>query len=142
MTRASLLVACSGTIVLALGLVHLLYTFHGPKLTPRDAGLKAAMQADSPQISRQTTMWRAWISFNASHSIGAILFGLLYGYLACARPEVLWGSAFLCGLGLAVLLSYVGLGWLYWFRVPFTGVVVSALLFTAGLIGRFGGPGS
>lgn len=133
MTRAPLLIACAAAIVLVLGLVHLAYTFHGPKLTPRAAGLQAAMEADSPHISRRTTMWGAWISFNASHSLGAILFGLLYGYLACALPQVLLGSPFLCAVGLGLLLAYVALGWCYWFSVPLTGVSIAALLFAGGL---------
>ena len=134
MTKSSLLVASAAAIVLALGLIHLLYTFHGQKLTPRKLAVREAMQADSPWITRRTTMWRAWVGFNASHSIGAVLFGLLYGYLACALPEVLFASRFLCALGMGVLLSYAALGWCYWFSVPFTGVVVSALLFAAGIV--------
>jgi len=138
MNPSSLLVAAAAALVLALGLIHLLYTFHGPKLTPRAVGLRAAMEATSPRISSATTMWRAWVGFNASHSLGAILFGLVYGYLACTLPEVLFASRFLCALGMGVLLSYATLGWFYWFSVPFAGVVISALLFAAGIAGRFG----
>lgn len=126
-------VSLAAGIVLALGGVHLLYTFRGTKLLPRDPALQAAMQADSPRISRQTTMWRAWIGFNASHSMGAILFGLVYLHLALWQPRVLLRSTFLCGLGEIYLLGYVVLGWRYWFSVPFRGVVLAALLFMAGL---------
>ena len=132
--KPALFIAASAAVVLLLGLVHLVYTFHGPKLRPRNAALQAAMQADSPRISQQTTMWGAWVSFNASHSLGAILFGLVYGHLACAMPAALFGSRFLCGLGLAMLLAYVALGLRYWFRVPLVGVSMASLLFVGGLL--------
>jgi hypothetical protein len=53
------------------------------------------MSATAPVISRETTMWKAWIGFNASHSLGAILFGLVYGYLALAHPAFLFPIPFL-----------------------------------------------
>ena len=56
------LVAASAAIILLLGLIHLLYTFHGPKLLPRDRELHVRMQEVSPVITRQTTMWKAGAS--------------------------------------------------------------------------------
>jgi hypothetical protein len=132
--QAALLVAASATVVLTLGLIHLLYTFRGTKLLPRDAALQDQMERVHPNITRQTTMWRAWIGFNASHSMGAILFGLVYLYLALAMPAALFGSLFLRALGLAFLCGYVLLGWRYWFSVPFRGVLLALVLFAAGLV--------
>ena len=54
MSAASLLVAASAGILLTLGSLHLLFTFHGPKLLPRDPELQTRMQAVSPVISRET----------------------------------------------------------------------------------------
>jgi hypothetical protein len=73
------LIAARAAIILLLGLIHLLYTFRGPKLNPRDAALETRMKEISPVVTRETTMWKAWVGFNASHSYGAILFGLVYG---------------------------------------------------------------
>ena len=72
---ASALIAASAAVIFALGLIHLIYTFHGPRLHPRDPELELRMKSVSPVITRQTTMWKAWIGFNASHSYGALLFG-------------------------------------------------------------------
>jgi hypothetical protein len=55
-TIAPALVAASAAIMLLLGLLHLLYTFYGPQLWPRDAELHTRMQKVSPVITRQTTM--------------------------------------------------------------------------------------
>ena len=76
-----ILMTLSALVLSTLGVLHLIYTFHGPKLTPRDPDLQARMAEVHPVITRQTTMWRAWVGFNASHSMGAILFGLIYGYI-------------------------------------------------------------
>jgi hypothetical protein len=82
---ARVLVAASATIILLLGFVHLAYTFFSCKLNPRDDGLERDMRQMPLRLTAQTTMWKAWIGFNASHSLGLILFGAIYGYLAlCA----------------------------------------------------------
>ncbi len=79
-------------------------------------------------------MWKAWIGFNASHGFGAILFGLVYGYLALARGSFLFESTFLLSLGLLLLVGYVLLSKFYWFSVPFRGIVLSTALYVAALI--------
>jgi hypothetical protein len=133
-TTASLLIAASAAIILLLGLIHLLYTFSGPKLLPRDSELQTRMKEVSPVITRQTTMWKAWIGFNASHSYGLILFGAVYGYLALVGGEFLFHSAFLLGLGLVVLFGYVFLAWRYFFRVPLRAVLLAVLMYSLALI--------
>lgn len=133
-TLASSLIAASAAIILMLGLAHLLFTFRGPKLHPRDAVLMARMKEVSPVLTRETTMWKAWIGFNASHSGGAILFGLVWGYLALAQATLLFQSLFLLGLGLIFLVCYMFLGKVYWFSIPFRGITLSAVLYTAALL--------
>jgi hypothetical protein len=128
------LVAASAAIILGLGLIHLLYTFRGPKLHPRDAELEVRMKNESPVLTRQTTMWKAWIGFNASHSCGAVLFGTVYGYLALAQSSLLFRSPFLLGVGLSFLLGYVMLAKAYWFSIPLWGIVVAAALYGAALV--------
>lgn len=134
---APALVVASSAIVLFLGLLHLLYTFRGPKLHPRDAALATRMKEVSPVISRETTMWKTWVGFNASHSLGAIFFGLIYGYLALAQGPFLFQSAFLLLLGLGVLASYVFLAKVYWFSIPFRGIVAATVLYGAALVFRW-----
>jgi hypothetical protein len=71
---AQALLATSAAIILTLGVVHLLYTFRTSKFHPRDPELEARLKAVSPVISRETTMWKAWVGFNASHGFGAVFF--------------------------------------------------------------------
>jgi uncharacterized membrane protein len=130
---ASRLLAASAAVILMLGSIHLLYTFRGPKLQPRDPALQARMEEISPVLTRETTMWKAWIGFNASHGYGAILFGLVYGYLALAQGAMLFQSSFLLLTGLALLAGYVFLGKRYWFSVPYRCILLSTVLYLSAL---------
>jgi hypothetical protein len=92
------------------------------------------MQEVSPVLTRQTTMWKAWIGFNASHSFGAILFGAVYGYLSLEHPTFLFQSTFLLLLGLAFLSGFAFLGKRYWFSIPFRGILLATALYAGALI--------
>lgn len=131
---AKLLMVASAGILLTLGVIHLVYTFWGLKLTPRDPALQVSMSQISPVITKETTMWRAWVGFNASHSMGAILFGLIYGFLAIAHSELLFKSPYLLCVGFAMVVGYLALGKVYWFSIPFTGISVSLACYVASVI--------
>ena len=132
MTLPALLVAAGAAIVLILGVLHLVLTFHGPTLRPRDPALEASMRTVHPVITRQTTMWKLWIGFNASHSASAILFGSVYGYLALLQPALLLRSPFLAALGGLFLLGYLVLARTCFFSTPFRCLVVASMLYGAG----------
>jgi hypothetical protein len=131
---APALVAFSAAIILLLGLIHLLYTFRGPKLRPRDADLEARLKQVSPVITRETTMWKAWVGFNASHSYGAIFFGVVYGYLALAHSAFLFQSTTLLAVGALLLAGYTFLGKRYWFSIPLRGIVVALVAYLGALV--------
>jgi len=130
---AKILMVLSASIIFTFGVIHLVYTFWGPKLTPRDPALQISMSQISPVITKETTMWRAWVGFNASHSMGAILFGLIYGYLAIAHGQLLFQSPFLIIIGLAMLGGFCVLGKVYWFSSPFTGICISLACYVASI---------
>jgi hypothetical protein len=129
MVIARILMTGSAGVLLALGIVHLVYTFRGPKLTPRDPSVQQRMQQVSPVLTSETTMWKAWIGFNASHSLALILFGLIYGYLALSNSKFLFGSPILLVIGFGMLFGLLTLARLYWFSAPFWGVCLSLLCY-------------
>jgi hypothetical protein len=129
-----ILVAAAAAIILLLGLVHLAYTFFTRKLNPRDDELERNMRQASPRISRQTTMWKAWIGFNASHSVSLILFGAIYGYMSFFAWPLLIHSAFLLGLGIAFFAGYLLLAKLYFFKSPLIGVALASSLYLVGIV--------
>ena len=130
---SQLLIVASSAIVLILGINHLAYTFASTKLLPRDPSVVEHMKRDTLVISRQTTVWNAWIGFNASHSLGLIFFGATYGYLAIFHLEWLLSSKFLLLIGAIFLLSFVVLANRYWFRIPLAGVAIAFGLYVIGV---------
>ena len=130
---ARILMVLSASIIFTLGAVHLVYTFWGPKLTPRDSALQISMSRISPVITTETTMWRAWVGFNASHSMGLILFGLVFGFLALAHSDLLFQSPFLLVIGLAMLGGYLALSKVYFFSVPLAGVSIALACYVASI---------
>jgi hypothetical protein len=131
---APVLAALSAGLIGVLGSVHLLYTFHGCKLHPRDGNLRSKLETASLVLTRETTMWKAWIGFNASHSLGLMLFGAIYGYLALAQSQLLFRSRFLLLTGFMTLVAYAYLGKRYWFSVPFRGILLAGVLYVAGIV--------
>jgi hypothetical protein len=131
---AKLLMVLSAGIVLTLGVAHLVYTFWGSNLTPRDPALQATMSQVAPVITKETTMWRCWVGFNATHSMGLILFGLVFGFLALAHGELLFQSPFLLVTGLAMLGGLVVLSRVYFFSAPLAGMSVALVCYVASIV--------
>ena len=122
---ARILMVLCASIVLTLGVLHLVSTFWGPSLTPRDPALQISMSQSSLIMTNETTMWRCWVGFNASHSMGLILFGLIFGYLALVHGQLLFRSPFLLVVGLAMLGGLIVLCKVYFFSWPLTGINIS-----------------
>jgi hypothetical protein len=123
----------SASIIFTLGTLHLVYTFWGQQLRPRDPSLQISMSQISPVVSKETTMWRAWLGFNVTHSMALILFGLVFGFLALAHGEILFHSRFLLVVGLAVLTGLVVVCKLYFFSSPLAGVSIALACYVASI---------
>ncbi len=130
---AKILMVLSASIVFTLGVVHLVYTFWGPMFMPRDPALQTSMSQISPLLTKETTMWRVWVGCNASHSMGLILFGLVFGFLALAHGQLLFQSPFLLVVGLAMLGGLVVLCKVYFFSAPLTGISISLACYVASI---------
>ena len=130
---ARILMVLSASIIFTLGVSHLVYTFRGPLLTPRDPALQIRMSQIAPVITNETTMWRCWVGFNASHSMGMILFGLVFGFLALVHAQVLFQSPFLLFVGLAMLGGLVVLCKVYFFSAPLIDVGISLACYIASI---------
>jgi hypothetical protein len=119
----------SAGVVLMLGIIHLVYTFSGTKLMPRDPSLQVSMSLTTPVITKETTMWRCWVGFNATHSIGLILFGLVFGYLALAQARVVFESWFLLATGMVTLAALAVLCRMYFFTAPLLGIGIASICY-------------
>jgi len=122
----------AGTIpFVLLGLLHWLYTFMemrktGGKFSPRDDVVRIGMQATTMNITNRTTLWKAWIGFHHSHSIGAVFFGLIYLILALQDFAGLAANTTLMRLAAVVPLIYLWVGFRFWFRTPIIGIAIGA----------------
>ena len=123
------LMVLGAAVVGLLGAIHLFYTFFSNKFDVRDPAVCAAMKATSPVLSRHTTMWSAWIGFNASHGLGVVLFAAIYLVLALGHMHVLRESATLTWLPVAGSAAYLALAKRYWFRSPLVGVAIAMACF-------------
>ena len=130
---AKVLMVLSASITFALGVVHLVYTYWGTKLTPRDPALQISMSQIAPVITKTTTMWRCWVGFNVSHSMGLILFGLVFGFLALHHGQLLFQSPFLLVVGLAMLGGFVVLCKVYFFVAPLAGISIALACYVASI---------
>ncbi len=118
---ARILILAAASIFLILGVAHFALTFLTKQLHPRDSALLERMRLVPLVSSSETTMWKAWLGFNATHSVALILFGLVYVYLAGAHFAFLSASPFLLGLGFAVLITVLVLAKLYFSAVRLRG---------------------
>jgi len=128
------LMVAGAAVIFSLGALHLIYTFVGTKLTPRDPALQARMAEVSPGITKDATMWSFWVGFNVSHSMAAILFGLIYGYLAIVHGSLLFSSPYLLIVGLLTVGGLFVVGKVYWFSGPVIGIGISLLCYVASII--------
>ena len=120
----------TGSIIFALlGIVHLLYTFFTAKFLPADKSTVKSMKTTYPLISSQTTMWKAWIGFNASHSIGLMFFGMINITLVSFYRETLNDDFIIPSFNIIVCLSYLLLAKKYWFKTPLVAIAIATLCF-------------
>jgi hypothetical protein len=133
MTLARALLMLGGSIFVLLGGLHGLYTFldtrNPRRLVPDDPKTTAAMAASNVRLTRGgTTMWKAWVGFNFSHSLGAVLFGAL----AIATGSTLQAfsvPSWVLLLFVVIGVAYLVLGILYWFRIPIAGIAIATASF-------------
>jgi len=132
----AILLILGGAVFVALGGMHALYTLldlRDPRrLVPVDPSVARAMANSALRLSGgRTDMWRAWIGFNFSHSLGVLLFGALAvwaGFRIKALPVGVMPALTLIGC------LYLVLALLYWFRSPAIGVAIGTSCFAVAWI--------
>jgi len=117
-----------------LGFVHIIYTFFTDKLHPYNSDATVSMQSTSPVLTKETTIWLAWIGFNASHSLGAIFFAAIYIPLAFSHIQFITHNSWFAVLPSIVGISYLLLAKNYWFKIPFFGILISTACFVGAFV--------
>ncbi len=130
------LLILGGAVFGLLGGLHAIYTLldlrNPRRLVPRDPSVIPAMANSAVRLSRGSTdMWRAWIGFNFSHSLGVLLFAALAvwaGFRINTLPVVIMPALILIGC------VYLVLALRYWFRSPAIGIAIGTGCFAAAWI--------
>jgi hypothetical protein len=124
-------------IFLLLGIIHFYYTFFTNKFLPGNKSRLAETKYSkysSLQLTQKTPLWKAWAGFNASHSTGALFFGLVNIMLATEYFSVLQHSAVLVAHNILVPVAYLLLAKKHWLNIPYAGVLIAAGCFIAGTL--------
>lgn len=123
-----------------LGIVHALATPLKPEdskgLSPRDPAYRQGMTGQTVLLTRRTNLWLAWVGFNLSHSLGAVMFGVVV--LLVARSPAAFEANWPVFIPLAVAVSgiYLAIGLRYWFRTPIIGILISNVCFVSSAMMR------
>lgn len=120
------LLIAGGTLFSILGLLHAIFTIcdiYRPRhLAPMDQAVIDQMASAGMRLARgRTNMWDAWLGFNLSHGLGAVIFGVVcVGAGVFARSLALPKATLL--IPVLVGLIYFMLAIRFWFRVPAVGI--------------------
>jgi hypothetical protein len=111
----------AGAIFCLFGLLHAIYTLgdivRPRRLAPSDPDLVGRMKSSGLRLSKdRTNMWDAWLGFNLSHSLGAVVFGAVC-MTASSKP-------FLACLAV-VSFIYLIVAIRFWFYVPAIGIAIA-----------------
>jgi hypothetical protein len=129
----AILLILGGSVFGVLGGLHAIYTLldlrNPQRLVPVDPSVRHAMANSALRLSRGgTDMWRAWIGFNFSHSLGLLLLAAL----------AIWAGLRINRLPVAIMpaltlmgCAYLLLALLYWFRIPAIGVALGTGCFAS-----------
>lgn len=131
MNWAKYLWITGSAVIGILGAVHLLYTFFTNKFSPRDEKLLEEMKAASPVLTKDISMWNAWIGFNGSHSSGIIFIAAINIFMALKFFPMLHKSHGYFLFTIATLAFYVFLAARFWFSKPLIGVCVTLACYLA-----------
>jgi hypothetical protein len=122
----AVLLILGGSISCVLGGLHAIYTLLDLRdarwLVPVDPSVARAMANSAVRISDGgTDMWRAWVGFNFTHSLGILLFGALAvwsGFRIKTLPAGILPALTLIGC------LYLVICLLYFFRDPTIGIAI------------------
>ena len=129
----AILLILGGTVFGVLGGLHAIYMLldlrNPRRLVPVDPSVTHAMANSALRLSGGgTDMWRAWIGFNFSHSLGVLLLAAV----------AIWAGTRMRMVPVAVLAAltlvgcvYLALALRYWFRAPAIGVAIGTGCFAA-----------
>lgn len=132
---ARVLFQLGSLVFLAMGVAHVILMV-GDRTRPRylvpvDDHVRDGMNRTALRLTRQSTMWKAWLGFNLSHSLGLVVFGLTSFLIAVYDFSLLLKLQPVLFLVITVAAIYVFLAIRFWFFGPVVGSAIGLALFVA-----------
>jgi hypothetical protein len=115
-------------IFILLGSIHWRSVLYTNKIEPEDNAILDMMKNNNSKITDQTSIWNGLTGFHISHSLGLIIFGVLYITLAIDNPDYLFSSIILKTYLLVLPVIYILLAQKYWFSLPRNGFIIGFVL--------------
>lgn len=133
-----ILIFVGASIYLMLGTLHATFTlidvFKPRWFTPIDDSVREAMQGMPFKLNSQTDMWKGWLGFNLSHSLGLIMYGLFIYFITLLAYETLLTSIALKIGIMTISLIYILLSYKFWFWGPVLGTSLATLALGIGFL--------
>ena len=126
----------AGVVFVLLAVTHVVLT---PQRTDEHRGLAPAEQAVAESMARARVrlsdsmdMWRAWVGFNLSHSLGVGFLGLTILLIGRTSTSFAYNTALFLPLAIAASLAYLVIALVYWYRGPVIGDGAAVALLVSG----------
>lgn len=135
---ARVLFQLGSLLFMALGVAHVILMVRDrtrPRyLVPVDDQVRDGMNRTALRLTRQTTMWKAWLGFNLSHALGLVIFGLTSFLIAVYHLDLILNLQPLLFLVITVAAIYLFLAIRFWFFGPAVGSAIGLALFVASAV--------
>ncbi|MBS0549661.1 MAG: hypothetical protein JSR24_18045 [Proteobacteria bacterium] len=132
-----ILVSAGAAVFLFLGLLHAALTLRDlgtPRaFAPRDPALLQAMQQARVRLHPGINLWKAWMGFNLTHSLGLVLFGGVLLYVGLCAPQLFAASAAVQAVAVLVSVLYLVISAKFFFRTPVIGCALGLGCFLAAM---------
>jgi hypothetical protein len=128
---AKVLLTLAGSIFLVMGALHGLLTLRDitrPKsFTPIDEAVRIAMQGTQLAFNPRANLWRAWLGFNLSHSLGVVIVGGALLFTGLAHAAAFEGSGLFQAITVLIGAAYFAISLKFWFWGPSLGSGIALL---------------
>lgn len=132
---AQVLLFTGALIFFTLGVAHgglTLRDVSRPRaLTPTDENVRLAMQKSQLVFDRRINLWKAWLGFNLSHSLGLVLFGGGLIAVAWLHFSFYARSPAMQATTVVTAAAYLILSMRFWFMGPAIGSALGLVCFLA-----------
>jgi hypothetical protein len=87
------------------------------------------MQTSSVRLHPTLNLWRAWMGFNLTHSLGLVLFGGAFVFVGLFEPEVFAASLLFQAVAVLGSAAYLGISAGFFFSRPIMGASAGLICF-------------